>query len=350
MRMTRLEATPGSSSFFSPWNLHISPYSVCMRMTRLEATPSSSSFFSPWNLHSSPYSVRMRMTRLEAIHPAAPPSSPRGTCTNDHTQYACAWRGWRHTPAAPPSSPRGTYTNVHTQYACAWHGWRLYTQQLPLLLPVEPTQMSIFSTHAHDAVGGIHQPLPFLSPWNLHKCPYSLCMRMTRLEATPSSSFFFPLEHTQQSILSMHAHDTVGGHAQQLLLLPLGTYTAAHAQYACAWHGWRHTPAAPPSSPRGTYSAVHILSTHAHDKVGLPDHEEADTVFREALPGSDEVHFGLHQVEVLHVGVGLQDLLSQLQQIYYFYRAVRFEQLRSADQKELGHCARVQQGFFKHLY
>ena len=40
------------------------------------------------------------------------------------------------------------------------------------------------------------------------------------------------------------------------------------------------------------------------------DDEEADPVLREALPGTDEVHFGLQQVEILHVSMGLQDLLA----------------------------------------
>ena len=43
-----------------------------------------------------------------------------------------------------------------------------------------------------------------------------------------------------------------------------------------------------------------------------PDDKEADPVLGQALPGPDEVHLGLQQVEVLHIGVGLKDLLTQL--------------------------------------
>ncbi len=45
-----------------------------------------------------------------------------------------------------------------------------------------------------------------------------------------------------------------------------------------------------------------------------PDHEEGHPVVRQRLPGLDEVHLGLKQVQVLHVGVGLQNLVAQLQE------------------------------------
>ena len=48
-----------------------------------------------------------------------------------------------------------------------------------------------------------------------------------------------------------------------------------------------------------------------------PDHEETDPVLRQGLPGLDKVHLGLQQVQVLHVRVGLQDLLAQLNYGYY---------------------------------
>ena len=47
-----------------------------------------------------------------------------------------------------------------------------------------------------------------------------------------------------------------------------------------------------------------------------PDDKEADPILRQALPGSDEVHLCLQQVEVLHIGVGLKDLLTQLKYGY----------------------------------
>ena len=47
--------------------------------------------------------------------------------------------------------------------------------------------------------------------------------------------------------------------------------------------------------------------------IYLPDNEETDPVFWKALPGPHEVHLGLQQVQVLHVGVGLQNLLTDLQ-------------------------------------
>ena len=49
-----------------------------------------------------------------------------------------------------------------------------------------------------------------------------------------------------------------------------------------------------------------------------PDDKEADPVLGQALPGSDEVHLCLQQVEVLHIGVGLKDLLTQLKYGCYF--------------------------------
>ena len=54
----------------------------------------------------------------------------------------------------------------------------------------------------------------------------------------------------------------------------------------------------------------------AHQLVFLlavePDDEERDAVVRQRLPGLDEVHLRLHQVQVLDVGVRFQDFLTQL--------------------------------------
>ena len=44
-----------------------------------------------------------------------------------------------------------------------------------------------------------------------------------------------------------------------------------------------------------------------------PHNEETDPVLWKALPGPHKVHLGLYQVQVLHVGVGLQNLLTDLQ-------------------------------------
>ena len=64
-----------------------------------------------------------------------------------------------------------------------------------------------------------------------------------------------------------------------------------------------------------------LLSTHQQLFLLLPmepDDKEADPVLGQALPGSDEVHLCLQQVEVLHIGVGLKDLLTQLKYGCYF--------------------------------
>ena len=75
-----------------------------------------------------------------------------------------------------------------------------------------------------------------------------------------------------------HAHDLVGGHPEQLLLL---------------------------------------LAVEADD-------EEGDAEVRQRLPRLDEVHLGLQQVQVLHVGVRLQDLLAELRETQRVGHPVRF--------------------------
>ena len=42
------------------------------------------------------------------------------------------------------------------------------------------------------------------------------------------------------------------------------------------------------------------------------DHKEGDAELGKALPGLDEVHLGLNQVQILHVGVRLENLLPEL--------------------------------------
>ncbi len=66
--------------------------------------------------------------------------------------------------------------------------------------------------------------------------------------------------------IESHSHDLVGGHAQQLVLL---------------------------------------LAVEPYDKEG-------DAVVRQRLPGLDEVHLSLNQVQVLDVCVSFQDLLAKL--------------------------------------
>ena len=56
----------------------------------------------------------------------------------------------------------------------------------------------------------------------------------------------------------------------------------------------------------------HVINSVCRKLESSPDHEKTDPVLRQGLPGLDEVHLGLQQVQVLHVRVGLQDLLTQL--------------------------------------
>jgi hypothetical protein len=69
---------------------------------------------------------------------------------------------------------------------------------------------------------------------------------------------------------------------------------------------------------------ISVAEGHPHDLVATntdelfllltveADNKEADPVVWEGLPGLDEVHFGLEEVEVLHIGVGLKDSLAEL--------------------------------------
>ena len=44
-----------------------------------------------------------------------------------------------------------------------------------------------------------------------------------------------------------------------------------------------------------------------------PHHEEGHPIVWEGLPGLDEVHLGLQEVEVLDICVGLEDSLAELE-------------------------------------
>ena len=69
-----------------------------------------------------------------------------------------------------------------------------------------------------------------------------------------------------------------------------------------------------------TSFAMVSLLTHQQLLLLLPvesDDKEADPVLGQALPCPNEVHLCLQQIEVLHIGVGLKDLLTQLKCGYY---------------------------------
>ena len=69
---------------------------------------------------------------------------------------------------------------------------------------------------------------------------------------------------------------------------------------------------------------VALSQGHSHDLVGgdaqqlvllltmESDNEEGDAVIQQRLPRLDKVHLGLDQVQVLDVGVRLEDSLPQL--------------------------------------
>ncbi len=71
---------------------------------------------------------------------------------------------------------------------------------------------------------------------------------------------------------------------------------------------------------------ISVVEGHPHDFVAcnaeellllLPvelDHKEGDSIVWERLPGLDEVHLGLEQVQILDVGVSLQNALAELQE------------------------------------
>jgi len=59
-------------------------------------------------------------------------------------------------------------------------------------------------------------------------------------------------------------------------------------------------------------SYLNYIEPTSLEGLKSPNDEEGDAVVGKRLPSLDEVHLGLRQVQVLHVGVGLEDLLPQL--------------------------------------
>ena len=72
---------------------------------------------------------------------------------------------------------------------------------------------------------------------------------------------------------------------------------------------------------------ISFRKCHPHDPVGAyskqfifllamePHHEQTDSVFRQRLPSTNEIHFWFEQIEILDVGVRLEDLLTQLARV-----------------------------------
>ena len=88
----------------------------------------------------------------------------------------------------------------------------------------------------------------------------------------------------------------------------------------CRWNRLCYLHRAEPPG----FDVISGVESHPHDLVGRhaqqlvlllavePHDEEGDAVVRQRLPGLNEVHLSLHQVQILHVRVGFQDLLTKL--------------------------------------
>ena len=78
-----------------------------------------------------------------------------------------------------------------------------------------------------------------------------------------------------------------------------------------------------PHNPVGAYSKqfVFLLAMEPH-------HEQTDSVFRQRLPSTNEIHFWFQQIEILDIGVRLEDLLTQLARVPFPGEAGRHIVLR----------------------